>query len=97
MEGNHVESITISEITTRADFNRGTFYTHYQDKIDLLEDLYQDAIEEIRLSLQEPYKDMNRIFINKEEVPSTYLLFEHIQNHKKLFKVLDLIGGNKNI
>ncbi|QGS68759.1 TetR family transcriptional regulator [Oceanobacillus sp. 143] len=52
LENNDVHSITISEITDRADFNRGTFYIHYQDKIDLLEELYQDAIEGIHQSIK---------------------------------------------
>ena len=94
---NDVESITISDITNRADFNRGTFYIHYQDKIDLLEDLYQDAIEGIHQSLKKPYKDMNRVLISNKENPSTILMFDHIEKHKRLFKVLDLIEGKPDI
>jgi AcrR family transcriptional regulator len=30
------EAITVKVITTRAKINRGTFYTHYQDKFDLM-------------------------------------------------------------
>lgn len=95
LENNDSETITISEITNRADFDRGTFYTHYQDKIDLLEDLYLDAIKGIRQSYIESYKDMNKIFINEDT--STKLIFDHIEKNKKLFKCLDLIGGDPDI
>ncbi len=30
------EAITVKDITTRAGINRGTFYAHYQDKVDLV-------------------------------------------------------------
>ncbi|MEH6908621.1 TetR/AcrR family transcriptional regulator [Neobacillus drentensis] len=30
------EAITVKDITTRAKINRGTFYSHYQDKFDLM-------------------------------------------------------------
>ncbi|MFD0697655.1 TetR/AcrR family transcriptional regulator [Paenibacillus sp. GCM10027628] len=31
------EKITINEIAERADVNRGTIYSHYSDKYDLLD------------------------------------------------------------
>ncbi|PFN27667.1 TetR/AcrR family transcriptional regulator [Bacillus cereus] len=30
------DAITVKDITTKANINRGTFYTHYQDKFDLM-------------------------------------------------------------
>ncbi|MGE8207300.1 TetR/AcrR family transcriptional regulator [Heyndrickxia sp. NPDC080065] len=36
MEEKGFEAITVKDITTRAKINRGTFYTHYQDKYDLM-------------------------------------------------------------
>lgn len=96
LENNDVQSITISDITDRADFNRGTFYIHYQDKIDLLEELYQDAIDEIHESIKKPYKDMSKVLFTND-IPSINLLFEHIENHKKLFKCLHLIGGDPDL
>ncbi|MHA6251239.1 TetR/AcrR family transcriptional regulator [Oceanobacillus sp. CAU 1775] len=96
LENNHVESITVSEIASRADFNRGTFYTHYQDKFDLLEDIYLVAVEGIHQSIIKPYKDMDRKLIDNN-IPSLNLIFNHIENFKKLYKVLDFIDGEPNI
>lgn len=95
LENNSVESITINEITDRADFNRGTFYHHYQDKIDLLEDLYQDAIQGVVQSIKTPYRDMNQVLFN-ESIPLK-LIFQHIDRSKKLFKALSLIDQNPDI
>lgn len=96
LEENNVNSITISDITDRADFNRGTFYIHYQDKIDLLEDLYQDAIEVIHQSIIEPYKNMNKVFFDGV-IPSIELLFEYIRRNKRLFRCLDRIENHPYI
>ena len=32
-------SITVRELTQRADVNRGTFYAHYKDVFDLLDQM----------------------------------------------------------
>lgn len=42
-----IEKITVSEICNNADINRVTFYTHYQDKYDLLIDYLNNITEEI--------------------------------------------------
>jgi len=96
LENNDVHAITISEITDRADFNRGTFYIHYQDKINLLEELYQDAIEGIDQAIKKPYRNKSKVFLN-EVIPSNKLIFEYIEKHKMLFKALDLIEDNPDI
>lgn len=39
------EALTVKDITARANINRGTFYLHYRDKYDLLEQSEQELIE----------------------------------------------------
>ena len=39
------EQITVTQICDRADISRITFYTHYADKYDLTEDIFQDMIK----------------------------------------------------
>ncbi|EAE5097757.1 TetR family transcriptional regulator, partial [Listeria monocytogenes] len=41
------QQITITDIVTEADVNRGTFYKHYRDKEELLDSI----IEEILMDL----------------------------------------------
>ncbi len=36
IEEKGLEALTVKDITTRANINRGTFYAHYQDKFDLM-------------------------------------------------------------
>ena len=78
------KDITVTDITKRADLNRGTFYLHYIDIYDLLskiEDETLQAIEEMLLDY--------RCKIN---MPSCYELlnefFSYIEDNRDLFQIL---------
>ena len=40
-------NISITDLTARADINRGTFYLHYTDKYDLLDQVENEVIQEL--------------------------------------------------
>ena len=42
-----LSSITVRELTDLADVNRGTFYTHYKDIYDMLEQLENETFSEL--------------------------------------------------
>lgn len=41
------DSLTVKDITSRAKINRGTFYTHYQDKFDLMVKCQEEIMAEM--------------------------------------------------
>ena len=41
-----LKNITISELTERADINRGTFYLHYKDIYDLYEQIEKELLDD---------------------------------------------------
>lgn len=47
-----VGKITVTDICERADVNRGTFYSHYQDAYDLLGRIEDELMAEILASLE---------------------------------------------
>lgn len=47
-----IQEITVREITEMADLNRGTFYLHYKDVFDLLEQVEHDLLMEFNSTLQ---------------------------------------------
>lgn len=47
-----IQDITVREITEMADLNRGTFYLHYKDVFDLLEQVERDLLMEFNSTLQ---------------------------------------------
>ncbi|MEK8126735.1 TetR/AcrR family transcriptional regulator [Paenibacillus filicis] len=96
IENGTSDKITVSEISGRADLNRGTFYTHFKDKTELLEALFHDAIEGIKQALTSPYKHVNRVDLSSV-VPSTILLCKHIELHKRLFTALDMVDTSPTV
>lgn len=52
-----IEKITISDLTREAKVNRSTFYSHYIDKINLIEDLESYFITEIDKTLNEKFEN----------------------------------------
>lgn len=48
MEKKDLRKITVSEITSKAEINRGTFYLHYMDIYDMVEKLGDEIIEKIK-------------------------------------------------
>ncbi|WMT38879.1 helix-turn-helix domain-containing protein [Paenibacillus sp. D2_2] len=57
------EALTVKDITTRAEINRGTFYLHYRDKYDLLEQSEQELIQGLIgiLTTIRPFNSLNQI------------------------------------
>ncbi|PWG60867.1 TetR/AcrR family transcriptional regulator [Bifidobacterium catulorum] len=47
MQAKGFDSMTVSDIARTAGINRGTFYMHYLDKMDLHQQLVDDAIEDL--------------------------------------------------
>jgi AcrR family transcriptional regulator len=78
------ESITIQDITDRADLNRATFYLHYGSKEELLIVSLEERFDELvgrfdQLSAERPIW---------EEKQSILLTFQHVGENANLYKVL---------
>lgn len=91
--------ISITDITEKADINRGTFYLHYVDKFDLLRKLENEILEElIELTKNSSFDDIfcfnqedNKVLVNKS-IPFIKLIFEFLLKNKALAK--GLLGSN---
>ena len=78
-------AITVRDITERAMVNRSTFYRHYLDKYDLLEqymnELYALTSEESFLA--------EKLGTAPNEVPSGLVnLFKHVQKYADFYRVM---------
>ena len=78
------DTLTIQEITDRADLNRATFYLHYGSKDELLADGLEASFDELvvqfdELSPEKPAWD---------DVSSILLTFRHTAEHADLYKML---------
>ena len=60
--------LTIRDITDAAGVNRATFYLHYEDKYDLLEDCAEEIFETIRTMVKmEEFFDVTHLQISPED------------------------------
>lgn len=48
-----MEKVSINRIVKSADISRGSFYTYFQDKEDLLQYIFEDFVEQVQLFCQE--------------------------------------------
>lgn len=54
-----VSRITVKELCEGAEINRATFYAHYQDQYDLLEQTQQELVDEVNRCIDELVEDPN--------------------------------------
>jgi AcrR family transcriptional regulator len=75
------EAVTIRDITARADVGYATFFRHYKDKHELLQDVVDVVLEElITLILPETtQKDPEKVGL---------LLFQYVQTNSEMVRIL---------
>ncbi|UPW84422.1 TetR/AcrR family transcriptional regulator [Lysinibacillus sp. Ag94] len=67
------ERITVKKLAITANINRGTFYLHYKDKYEVMEDLQEYAFQTIKIGqLYQPF----------------IAVFKYIKEHDKAFRVI---------
>lgn len=88
------ESIRIHDLTERADINRGTFYLHYKDKYDLLEQNENEIIQDIVHIHEEAKKTEHAKHPRPPSEPASIFvhLFEYLQENSDFIQVL--LGKN---
>lgn len=89
LEEKGFNNLTITDITLRADINRGTFYLHYMDKYDLLEQIENELFEDLKEYLaQSAVGDIQNITTYDKPVPFVTKLFEYMKNNGRFMKVI---------
>ena len=78
--------ITVKEIVNEADYNRSTFYKHYLDKEELLDDLIQDIILSLEKSVEVSFKKYaydEMAHLKKQDLK----LFNFIYENRRVFSL----------
>ncbi len=74
------EALTIGELTSRAMVSRAAFYRNYQDKYDLVEQIFEEAMS----ALLNAVGDLGR----EHPASSWVTFFEHIAEYERLYRAL---------
>ena len=75
------ESVTIRDITERADIGYATFFRHYHDKNELLKDVMDVVLTELIQLLGTSQPDMDPVTVG-------VLLFQYVQERSEVIRVL---------
>lgn len=71
--------ITVTDIVTTANINRGTFYNHYNNPIDVVEEFKRDLLEKFALEIKKTS--------NKKDIDSLInLIVQHLKENEKDYK-----------
>lgn len=82
------ETITVQDITDRADLNRATFYLHFTNKEDLLGNFLETQFEQLVQRIEEETGGA----VHPELSISAKIVFDHAAEYADLYKVL--LGAN---
>lgn len=84
LEKHPISKIAIKAICEKADVNRTTFYAHYADQYDLLEQIKQELIDDVNAHLADfPFYENQ-----SESVQMLIKIFEYIKQNSKICSVL---------
>lgn len=77
-------AISIKEITARAEVAYITFYRHYESRDQLLMEVLDEGLAELRVHIDRLAKQSDEVALETEG----RLIFEYIQQHADLFRIL---------
>lgn len=88
------DALSVKDITLRADINRGTFYLHYRDKFDLLEQTEAGIIQDVEnIVLQANSLNFTDFNSSDNPLPIVVTIFEYMKENAALMHaVLGLEG-----
>ena len=86
-----VGKITVQELIDKANICRTTFYAHYEDIYDLLFEVENDILSEIREGLEDLQQAPIRV---EEQYPAIEAVVEVYARHEKLIRLLNGPNGD---
>ncbi|KRG11221.1 TetR/AcrR family transcriptional regulator [Staphylococcus sp. NAM3COL9] len=85
------ENLTVQQLADTADINRGTFYSYYSDKYELLEQMENEMINNLQRFIDNQHDKKNDVFTNIVKNIMVYLI-EHIDENRKFYSIMFNIG-----
>lgn len=80
MNDKSFDSITIQDISDKADVNRSTVYLHYLDKYDLLDKMIEEHINELN--------EKNKLVCQENWIDAIQIFFEYFEENFLFFSTM---------
>ncbi len=96
-----IEGVTVSSLTERADINRRTFYSHFKDVPDLIDQCETEALQEL-VAMLDSVKDtsLDELFAalkRGEGYPGAETVFTFLQEHANFMQAMLGPKGDGNL
>lgn len=78
------DSVTIRDITDRANLGRATFYLHFRDKDELLLSILRETVDELYEQID---PEINAMF-KHGDITALQLVFQHAAEHRNLYQII---------
>ncbi|MGO1922991.1 MAG: TetR/AcrR family transcriptional regulator C-terminal domain-containing protein [Jeotgalicoccus sp.] len=92
LERKKFESITIQDISSEAMINRGTFYSYYKDKYELIESYQESMMNDIEQLLYKNITGSSFKDVGEDHLKETIVqLFQYLKDNRK--RVLVIANG----
>ena len=101
IEERSFDAITVGEISQRAMVSRAAFYRYYQDKYDLVEKIFEEAMDTLQREMDlrgntvvgeytsEPWMALLDREVQMERTPDPFVrLFDHFATYERLYRAL---------
>lgn len=89
LEKKTFENITIQDISSEAMINRGTFYTYYKDKYELIESYQESMMNDIEQLLYKNITGSSFKDVEENRLKETILhLFQYLEEHRSRVLVI---------
>ena len=85
LQHRHISSITVKELCELADINRSTFYTHYRDAADLLNQIEAEVYENMKRHVEKQGYKEEALPVSQQMLTS---ILEYAKGNAELFKAL---------
>lgn len=96
MKEKGLEAITVSDLTRKANINRGTFYLHYRDVLDLREHFKAEVQEGLlRIVARLEPRDMFKQALEGKVYDGLIRLYEYFDSQADFFEVM--LGQNGDL
>lgn len=88
--------ISVVDIAQQANINRSTFYAHFLDKDDLLDNMVNEKFQLLEQLLAERRGHHGSVPSFNDPDPIFAVLFEHILEHDEFYRVMLLVNPAEN-
>jgi len=86
MSSHSYSDITINDIVTKAQVNRGTFYNHFDNKDELLNEIMDEIVSELLDAYRLPYLHIKTFQLN--EIAPKIVFFQNVYKHKEFYRMI---------